>query len=105
MFFFLNTFNTLEAEKNLLSADVQNSITLRVLSFNTNRPRVWFHQLEAIFANRRISSQRILFTHVVETLPSEIVKEVEDILEHPPMEKKFDVLKKPFIQDLKERTT
>ena len=80
-FFLLNTFNTMEAEKNLSSSDVQNSVTLHVPSFNTNRPRVWFHQLEAIFANRRITSQRIMFTHMVETLPSEIAEDVEDILE------------------------
>ena len=70
----------MEAEKNLLSADVQNSITHRVPSFNIKRPRVWFHKFEAIIVNRRICSQRIMFTHVGETLPSDIVKEVEDIL-------------------------
>ena len=82
-YFLLNTFNTMEAEKNLLSADVQNSITLRVPSFNTNRPKLWFHRLEAIFSNRKIISQRIMFTHVEEALPSETPKEIEDILEHP----------------------
>ena len=70
----------MEAEKNL-SADVQNSITLCVPSFNTNRQRVWFHQLEAILSNRRITSQRIMFRHVVEALPSEIAEDVEDLLE------------------------
>ena len=90
----------MEAEKNLLSADVQNSITLRIPSFNTNRPRVWFHQLEAIFSNRRITSQRFMFTHVVEALPSEIAKEIEDILEHPPTKKQFDVLKEAILSRL-----
>ena len=90
----------MEAEKNLLSADVQNSITLHVPSFNRNRPRVWFHQLKAIFFNRRITSQRIMFTHVVETLPSEIAEEVEDILEHPPTQKQFDVPKEAILSRL-----
>ena len=90
----------MEAENNLLSADVQNSITLRVPSFNTNRPRVWFHQLEAIFSNRRITSERILFIHVVEALPSEIAEEVEDIHEHLPTEKQFDALKEAILSRL-----
>ena len=90
----------MEAGKNLLSVEVQNSIILRVPSFNTNRPRVWFHQLEDIFSNRKITSQRIMFTHVVEALPSEIAEEVEDSLEHPPTEKEFDVLKEVILSRL-----
>ena len=39
------------------------------------------------FFNRRITSQRIMFTHIVEALPSEIAEDVEDIIEHPPTEK------------------
>ena len=90
----------MEAEKNLLSAEVQNSITLPVPPFNTNRPRIWFHQLEAIFSNRKITLQQIMFTHFVEALPSEIAEEIEDILEHPPTEEQFDVLKEAILSKL-----
>ena len=41
-----------------------------------------------------------MFTHVVEALPSEIAEEVEDILEHPPTEKQFDVLKEAILSRL-----
>ena len=41
-----------------------------------------------------------MFTHVVEALPSEIAEEVEDILEHPPTEKQFDVLKEAILPRL-----
>ena len=89
----------MEAEKNL-SAEVQNFITLHVPPFNTNRPKIWFHLLKAIFSNRRITSQKIMSTQVVEALPSEITLEIEVILEHPPMEKQFNLLKEAILSRL-----
>ena len=44
-----------------------------------------------------------MFTPVVETLPSEIAEEVEDILGHPLIEKQFDELKEAILSRL-ERT-
>ena len=90
----------MEAEKNFLSTEFHNSITLRVPPFSTNRPKVWFHQFEAIFTNRRITPQRIMYTHIVEAVPIESAEEIEDLLEHPPTEKQFDVLKEAILHRL-----
>ena len=40
-----------------------------------------------------------MFTHV-EALPIEITEEIEDILEHPPTEKQFDMLKEAILSRL-----
>ena len=41
-----------------------------------------------------------MFAHIVEAFPSEITEEIEDILEHPPTEEQFDMLKEAILSRL-----
>jgi hypothetical protein len=52
--------DTFEEEKSavrIIPFKQENFVTLRLPEFNTRNPRVWFHQVEAVFSTRRITSQ------------------------------------------------
>jgi hypothetical protein len=75
----------------------ENFITIRLPEFNVRNPRVWFHQVEAIFAARRITSQTTRFSYVVEHLPSNIAVEVVDILKEVPETTPYDAIRTAII--------
>nr|AAK07485.1 gag-pol polyprotein [Clonorchis sinensis] len=80
------------------SADlVENAISIRLPDYNPRNPRVWFHQVEAVFATRRITSQATRFSYVVQHLPCDVATEVEDLLEDIPKENPYDSLRAAVI--------
>ncbi|KER22069.1 hypothetical protein T265_09756 [Opisthorchis viverrini] len=67
------------------SADlVENANSMRLPDYNQRNPRVWFHQVEAVFTTRRITSQAKQFSYVVQHLPCDVATEMEDLLEDVP---------------------
>ncbi|KER33979.1 hypothetical protein T265_00184 [Opisthorchis viverrini] len=76
---------------------VENAISIRLPDYNPRNPRVWFHQVEAVFATRRIASQVTRFSYVVQHLPCDVATEVEDLLEDIPKENPYDALRAAVI--------
>ena len=65
--------------------------------FMTNEPVIWFAQLEAGFASKRITSQREKFNYTVSVLPPAVALEVKDIILQPPSSAPYDTLKEQVI--------
>ncbi|KER21812.1 hypothetical protein T265_09948 [Opisthorchis viverrini] len=76
---------------------VENPISIRLPDYNPGNPRVWFHQVEAVFATRRITSQATRFSYIVQHLPCDVATRVEDLLEDIPKENPYDALRAAVI--------
>ena len=66
-------------------------------SFWPNDPSLWFAQVEAHFATRRITQQQTKFDHVVASLAPDVAMEVRDIILTPPPDDPYDNLKTALI--------
>ena len=60
-------------------------------------PHVWFAQVEAQFATRRITNECTKYQHVVASLQPDIAQEVRDFIIDEPAEKPFATLKAALI--------
>ena len=77
------------------------AVSLKLPPFWPADPELWFAQVEAQFACRRITSQRSKFDHVVSSLAPEFAGEVRDLLVKPPTVDPYTTLK----TQLTKRTT
>lgn len=75
----------------------ENTVSLQLPTYSTLNPRVWFHQIEAVFTTRRITNQSTKFLYVIQSLPGDVAAEVEDLLENIPPENPYDVLRAAII--------
>ncbi|CAE1167122.1 unnamed protein product [Acanthosepion pharaonis] len=65
-------------------------------AYNSNA-QTWFIQLDAIFQDRRITSQQSKFAFVVEKLPAEVAADVADILTRFSTDKPYEVLRQAIL--------
>lgn len=72
--------------------------TLNLPSFNTNNFYVWFLQLQTIFKEKKITSQRLLYYIVLDKLPTQVAIEVACLLESLPQDQRYDTLKQAVIK-------
>ena len=60
-------------------------------------PTLWFAQLEAQFTISGITADITKFNHVVSAVESDILNAVSDLILDPPLEEKYDAIKKRLI--------
>lgn len=68
------------------------SLAARIPDFWQDHPRLWFLQVEAILAQQKAGDQAN-YNMVIARLGKDEVRQVADILENPPADKKFEALK------------
>lgn len=74
-----------------------SAVTMKLPTFWTSDPALWFAQVEAIFSTKRIVSQQSKFNFVIASLTPEIAIEVRDLIINPPQEDPFTILKTELI--------
>lgn len=72
-------------------------ISLRFPPFMKSNAELWFHQVDSQFIAMGISSDKTKFHYVVGILEEEILIQVADIVQNPPIEGKFKKLKDRLI--------
>ena len=83
------------AEENRASTSTTvNSVSLELPPFWPEQPTIWFAQTEAQFVIRNINVELTKFYHVVAALDGTTAQRVSDILEIPPRENPYSILKK-----------
>ena len=83
------------AEENRASTSTTvTSVALKLPPFWTEQPTIWFAHTEAQFAIQNISVELTKFYHVVAALDGSTAQRVSDILEIPPRENPYNILKK-----------
>ena len=70
-----------------------NAVALKLPTFWSNQPDVWFSQAEAQFAIRGIVADDTKFYHVISALDQETACRVRDICKQPPATNKYNFLK------------
>ncbi len=74
------------------------TVNLKLPAFWPSDPEIWFAQVEAQFACRRVTAQRSKFDHVISSLAPEYAAEVRDLVLRPPGERPYEVLKEQLIR-------
>ncbi len=74
------------------------SVNIKLPPFWPADPAVWFAQVEATFATKRLNAQKSRFDFVVASLSPEVATEVRDLVLRPPEANPYDVLKETLIK-------
>lgn len=77
-------------------------IQVRVPPFWKLNPQLWFHQLEAQFANSHIVNDLTKFNTIVGVIESDILSAVSDIVLNPPAINLYDAIKTRLISQFSE---
>lgn len=74
-----------------------NAVAIKLPTFWTNQPAVWFIQTEAQFATRNITDDTTKYHYVVAALDQSTAARLLDILAQPPSTDKYSGLKKRLL--------
>lgn len=77
-----------------------NRISVKPPNFWKNKPKLWFIQLEAQFANSSIIQDLTKYNTVVAALDENVLDFVIDILTDPPVSNKYEALKNALLTRL-----
>ena len=72
----------------------ENAVSLKLPTFWTTQPDVWFAQAEAQFSLREITADSTKYYYVVSALDQDTATRLLDLIKHPPSEDKYGTLKK-----------
>ena len=76
-----------------MSNPEQNAVSLKLPSFWSSQPEVWFAQAEAQFALRGIITDETKYFYIIAALDQDSATRLLDLITRPPQEKKYTVLK------------
>lgn len=79
-------------------AQTPASITIRAPPFCTDKPALWFAQLEAQFHNKGVVTEQDKFNHTISLIDTRVAAEVEDIIIHPPAVTPYQRLKNGLVE-------
>lgn len=86
------------------AADVSAvTISLKLPVFWPSDPEIWFAQVEAQFACKRITTQWTKLDHVIASLTPEYAAEVRVLVLKPPTDCPYDVLKEQLTTAYEQR--
>ena len=74
-----------------------NAVSIKLPSFWTQQPEVWFLQVEAQFNIRKITNDATKFYYIVSALDQATSNRVLDVLSSPPDANKYETLKKRLL--------
>ncbi|XP_055949654.1 uncharacterized protein LOC129983948 [Argiope bruennichi] len=93
-----------EEKSPVLNLDIPNveisRVAIKLPNFWRNKPKLWFLQLEAQFANSGISQDSTKYNIVVAALDKIVLGLVVDVLSDPPTDKKYENLKPALLNRL-----
>lgn len=72
----------------------ENAVALKLPTFWTSQPQVWFEQAEAQFHIRQITADTTKYYYVVGALDQETAGHIIDYLRHPPADEKYEGIKR-----------
>lgn len=75
-------------------------VAVKLPPFWSDRPALWFAQVEAQFTISGITADQTKYNQVVAQLDARVIGEIEDIVLQPPAENKYDHLKLELIRRL-----
>ena len=73
-------------------------VGLKLGTFWTDRPTIWFKQAEAQFVLKKITVEETKYHHVLVALDNRTSGEVEFIIEDPPADKPYTALKEALLE-------
>ena len=82
---------TMDANENKAQ---EHAVSLKLPTFWTSQPQVWFEQAEAQFHIRQITADATRYYYVVSALDQDTGVHVIDFLRHPPDDNKYEGIKK-----------
>ncbi|XP_072176155.1 uncharacterized protein [Diadema setosum] len=74
------------------------SLTVKLPPYWPADPHKWFAQIEALFATRRVSSEKTKYSHLISSLTPDIAQEVRDLIITPPRDEPYTKLKEALIR-------
>ncbi|KOX81214.1 hypothetical protein WN51_00122 [Melipona quadrifasciata] len=66
--------------------------------FDKENPKLWFLQVEAALRTSRITNDSSRFDYIIQRLPADVSRLLENILETPPASNKYETLKNKFLE-------
>ena len=78
----------------------EHAVALKLPTFWTAQPDVWFAQAEAQFNLRGITADDTKYYYVVAALDQDTATRVLDLISHPPEDSKYSTLKGRLIDTL-----
>lgn len=91
------TNDTVENEREIKESSINYLSSLKIPPFWSNRPDLWFLQVETQFRIKGITSSNTKFDHLVASLPNDTMELVSDILLTPPTTNKYETLKQQLL--------
>lgn len=80
-----------------MAEDGVNAVGLKLPTFWTLQPHVWFTQAEAQFHLRNITQDSTKYYHVISALDHSIASRLLDVISHPPETNKYEDLKQKLL--------
>ena len=72
---------------------MENAVSLKLPSFWSQQPRIWFAQAEGQFAIRKVTDEQTKFNYLVAALDQESATRALDVIEEAPVTNPYKMLK------------